>query len=74
MTRVRYCPGGTYRNLTDCEGFVLVLACAPLDGGDEALPHALNEFSIRECLFLLLSLDRVDNLSKCKLGSRDRTR
>lgn len=55
--------GGTYCDLANSECLVLVLACAPFNGGDEALPDALHKLRVGERLLPLFPLDRGDDLS-----------
>ena len=53
---------GTYCNLANSKTLVLILAGAPFDGGDEALPDALNKLGVGKGTFLLLRLNGGDYL------------
>ena len=55
-------PRRTYGDLFDGESLVLILTRAPLNGGDEALPDALNEFGVRKWTLPLFRLDGGNNL------------
>lgn len=52
----------THRDFAQSKCLVLILACAPLDRRDEALPDARDELGIGEGLLFLLRLDRCDDI------------
>jgi hypothetical protein len=56
----------TYADFAEGEILDLVRTSAPVNGGDETLPHALHKLSLGERLLLLLRLDGSDDLQQQK--------